>query len=183
MAPRNKLLLRDDAGMAMVQRVVQACRASSACETLVVTGHQAEAIRQAASASADGGPVRFVFCPDHDAGLSASLRTGIVSLPPATDAVLVCLADMPRISAALIDRIIAASAPGSIVVPTCRGAFGNPVIWDRAFFAELLALSGDRGGRGLLGRHAALIRTLDVGDDAVLADVDTPEAAADDRWR
>ena len=88
---------------------------------------------------------------------------------------------MPRVSPALIDRLIAAFNPvegRTIVVPTWRGQRGNPVLWGSAYFEEMRAVEGDMGARELLGRHAGAVVEVDAGDDAALIDVDTPDALA-----
>ena len=66
---------------------------------------------------------------------------------------------------------------GAILVPTVDGKRGNPVVWSRRYFAALAAVSGDVGGRALIGENAAAVVELPVGGEA-LADVDTPDALA-----
>ena len=181
MAPHNKLLMRDEAGKAMVARVVSAVRASLVADVLVVTGHQAMQVERAAREGDGSCAVRFIHAASYAQGLSASLKAGIAALPAEAEAVLVCLGDMPLVGSALIDRLIGAyqaqPAP-CIVVPTCNCKRGNPVLWDRAFFAEICALTGDTGARGLLKRHAARVTELETGDEAVLTDFDTAESLA-----
>jgi molybdenum cofactor cytidylyltransferase len=172
MAPKNKLLLPDATGRAMIARVVDNLLASTARPVLVVTGHAAAAVRAALA----GREVVFIDAPDHALGLSASLRAGIAALPAEVAAALVCLGDMPLVGAALLDRLIAAHNPAAgraVVVPTYRGQRGNPVLWDRAFFAALCALTGDRGARGLLAGLAGQVAEIEADDDAVLRDFDT----------
>ena len=57
-------------------------------------------------------------------------------MPEGAGGALVLLADMPNISATVIDRLIAAfrarKGP-AIVLPTFDGKRGNPVLWSRAF--------------------------------------------------
>ena len=177
MAPRNKLLIPDASGRAMVARVVDAVLASRAAPVLVVLGHQADAVREALA----GRPVQFVRAAEYAAGLSASLKAGLAALPAASSAVLVCLGDMPLVSAAVLDRLVAVYAPDQgrrVVVPSFAGKWGNPVLWDRSFFADILTLTGDVGARRLLDRHRASVTTVALTDDAVLRDFDTPEALA-----
>ena len=81
----------------------------------------------------------------------------------------------------MLDRLVAAYDPDegrAIVVPTHQGKPGNPVLWDRRYFGEILALAGDRGAKALLERHAEEVAEVDMGDDAVLRDFDTPESLA-----
>ncbi len=185
MGPRNKLLLRDEGGRTMIGQVVQAALQSRASEIVLVTGHQAAAVEAAAFRAAGvGSRLRVVHAPTYAEGLSASLKSGIEAVAGAA-AALVCLGDMPLVTGAMLDRLIGAFAAGAektIVVPTCRGMRGNPVLWDRKFFPAFAALSGDRGARDLLARNTAEIAEVDFGDTAILRDFDTPEAVGAD-WR
>jgi len=177
MAPYNKLLVADRAGKPMIARVVDNVLSSQARPVLVVTGHRGEDIRTALA----GRPVTFVDAPDYAAGLSASLKAGIAALPAEAAAALVCLGDMPLVTGRVLDRILAAYDPDegrAIVVPIHQGRAGNPVLWDRVFFAEILSLSGDAGARGLLRRHAEQVAEVEAGDDSVLRDFDTVESLA-----
>jgi molybdenum cofactor cytidylyltransferase len=130
-------------------------------------------------------PVRLVENPDFAAGISGSLKVGLRALDsasdPAVDGALVCLGDMPLLSAAALDRLIAAFNPvegRAICVPTWNGKRGNPVLWSRRFFAEMAELEGDVGARHLIGTHADLVCEVAMADDSVLTDIDTPEALA-----
>ncbi len=181
MAPRNKLLLADAAGVAMAAHVARACSRSRADLVVVVTGNEAARVEQAVRAAVPDGRCRFVAAPDYAMGLSASLRAGLAALPETVTAALVCLGDMPLVSAEVLDGLIGAYDPAEervIVVPAWRGKRGNPVLWDRRFFAEMAALTGDTGARGLLRTHADLVSEVEVDSEAVLRDFDTPESLA-----
>ena len=176
-APHNKLLLSDWEGKPMIARVVDNVLSSQARPVLVVTGHRGEDVRAALAHR----PVTFVDAPDYATGLSASLKAGVVALPGDIAAVLVCLADMPLVTGRMLDRILASYDPDEgrcIVLPMHRGHAGNPVLWDRVFFPEILSLSGDVGARGLLKRHAEQVAKVEIGNDAVLRDFDTLESLA-----
>lgn len=128
----NKLLM-DVNGKKMVRHTVEAARASHADPIVVVTGHAESDVRAALA----GLNVQFVNNPEFAKGLSASLRHGLNALPEDCDGALVLLGDMPGVSAALIDRLIAAFDPGesrAICVATRHGKRGNPVLWARRFF-------------------------------------------------
>ena len=88
---------------------------------------------------------------------------------------------MPLVTAALIERLVAAydaEEGRTIVVPTFGGRQGNPVLWDRRYFAAMRAVSGDVGARHLLGEHAEAVHEVAMDDDAALRDFDTPDALA-----
>jgi molybdenum cofactor cytidylyltransferase len=86
---------------------------------------------------------------------------------------------MPRIDVSLINRLIAAFDPDRgalVVVPTFEGKRGNPVLWSRRFFPDLMAIEGDVGARHLIGRYGEAAVEVPVEGKATFIDVDTPEA-------
>jgi molybdenum cofactor cytidylyltransferase len=174
MGGANKLLSEID-GVPMVARVAQRLLASKARPIVAVLGNQAEAV----DAALGKLPVERVRNPDFADGLSTSLKRGIVALPPDLDGALVCLGDMPLISGRHIERLIAAFNPlegRAIIVPTRRGKRGNPVLWSKRFFPEMAELAGDVGAKHLIGEHAELVAEVEMDDDAIFVDIDTPEA-------
>jgi molybdenum cofactor cytidylyltransferase len=170
----NKLLEKIN-GRPLVRIVVDAALGSKARPVIVVTGHQRERVEAALA----GLPVQVVHNPDFSDGLGTSLKAGIAAVPPEADGTIVCLGDMPQVDAALIDRLIAAFDPdkGALaVVPTIEGKRGNPVVWSRRFFPDLMAVEGDVGARHLIGRYAEAVTEVPLTGTAALTDIDTPEA-------
>ena len=126
-----------------------------------------------------GRPVRYIHAADYAEGLSASLKAGIAAVPADCAAAIVCLGDMPLVTGRMIDRLISMYNPDagrSIVLPTFRGKQGNPMLWDRRFFPEILQITGDSGARFLIGKHADALVEVEMADDAVLRDFDTTES-------
>jgi molybdenum cofactor cytidylyltransferase len=174
MAPRNKLLIEGPDGRAMVARAVDHALASRARPVVVVTGHMQREVRAALA----GRSVLYAHNADFADGLAASLRVGLAALPPATNGALVCLGDMPLVDGTILDRLIDAFDPAegrAIVLPTFNGKQGNPMLWARQFFPAMAALAGDVGARHLAAENADLVHAVEIGDDAVLRDFDTPE--------
>jgi len=170
----NKLLAEVD-GTPMVAHVARRLLASRARPIIAVLGSQAEAV----DAALGKLPVERVRNPEFANGLSTSLKRGVVALPPDLDGALVCLGDMPLISGRHLDRLIAAFNPlegRAIIVPIRGGKRGNPVLWSKRFFPEMAELAGDVGAKHLIGAHAELVAEVEMDDDAVLVDIDTPEA-------
>lgn len=175
MAPLNKLLVEDRAGVPMVARVADNVLASHARPVVVVSGHEHAAV----GAALAGRPVAVVRAEAYADGLSASLKAGLAALPTDAEGVIVCLGDMPLVTGAMMDRLLAAFDPEegrAIVIPTFGGRQGNPVLWPRELLPEMMALSGDAGARHLIGRHAERVVEVEMGDDAVLRDFDTADA-------
>jgi molybdenum cofactor cytidylyltransferase len=170
----NKLLA-EIARRPLVRIVAEEALASRADPVIVVAGHQRAEVEKALA----GLRVRIVHNPDFAEGLGTSLRAGIAAVPADSDAAIVCLGDMPRVDAALMNRLIAAFDPDRgalVVVPTFEGKRGNPVLWSRRFFPDLMAIEGDVGARHLIGRYSEAVAEVPVEGKAALVDVDTPEA-------
>ena len=169
---RQKLLLplRE---RALVEWVADAALGAGVSETIVVVGHEAEAV----GAILRDRPVRIVLNPDYAAGMSTSLRTGVQALRPDCDAAVFLLGDQPFVTSELIDRLIEAFANGrALIVRTSVGGHpGNPVLMARALFPEILEQQGDVGGREIAERHGQRQIMVPVDDDRMALDVDTAE--------
>ena len=180
----NKLLQETD-NAPLVVHAAKAALASQAVEVVVVLGHMAGDVKAAVEkAVGKNKKLRFVTNPDFADGLSTSVRTGIAALGKDIDAAIVQLGDMPGVGSGLLDRLMAAFSPvegRSICVPTVAGKRGNPVLWDRRFFAEIAQVSGDTGAKHLIGEHADLVCEVEMSGQAAITDIDTPEALA--AWR
>jgi molybdenum cofactor cytidylyltransferase len=170
----NKLLA-EIAGRPLARIVVKEALASRARPVIVVVGHERAKVENALA----GLPVEVVYNPDFAQGLGTSVRAGIAAVPAEADGAIVCLGDMPQVDAALIDRLIAAFDPDRgalIVMPTVEGKRGNPVLWSRRFFPDLMAIEGDVGARHFIGRYNEAVADVPLEGSAALVDVDTPEA-------
>ena len=170
----NKLLA-ELGGKTLVRIVAEQALASRASEVLVVTGHQAGEVEKSLAEL----NVKFVRNPDFAEGLASSVKAGISAVPNEADAAIVLLGDMPLIDAQLIDRLIEAFAPdrgGLIAVPVSDGRRGNPVLWSRRFFSELMTLDGDIGARHLIARHGEAVAEVPVEGRGAFLDIDTPQA-------
>jgi molybdenum cofactor cytidylyltransferase len=174
MGGSNKLVA-EIGGKPLVRIAAEQALASKAAPVIVVTGHQRERVEAALA----GLPVHLVHNPDFAQGLGTSLKTGIAAVPAEADGAIVCLGDMPQVDATLIDRLIAAFDPekGALaVMPTIDGRRGNPVLWSKRFFPELMAIEGDVGARHLITRYGEAVVEVPVTGTAALVDIDTPEA-------
>ncbi len=176
MGARNKLLEPVN-GVPMIVHAIETALASEAGPVIVVTGHQADAIRTALGDRS----VIFTHNPDYAAGMSTSLRAGLRVLPPDADGVLVQLGDMPTIRPEHLNRLIAAFNPvegRAIILPTANGKRGNPALFARRFFREMAQVTGDMGARQIVTEHADQVCEVALDDAAIFLDVDTPEALA-----
>jgi molybdenum cofactor cytidylyltransferase len=119
-------------------------------------------------------PVRVVRNSEPDGDMAASICTGRDALPPAASGVVIALCDYPLVRAESIVRLMEAhrEAPGSVIIPCHDGHRGHPPLLPRRLLDDLetpLTL------RDLLRDNKELIRHLELPDDGVLIDMDTPE--------
>jgi molybdenum cofactor cytidylyltransferase len=159
------------AGTPLVRHVADAALGSRARPVIVVTGHAAA---QTATVL-KGCDVEIIHAANHAAGLSRSLRAGLMAVPATADGALVLLADMPLVTSTLIDRLIDTfdtSPDAAAIVPTHDGRRGNPVLIARKLFMGVAALEGDRGASQILAKAEGVVE-CPVADRSILADVDT----------
>jgi molybdenum cofactor cytidylyltransferase len=167
-------------GKTMLQHVVDVVLASSVDQTIIVLGHRADEIGasvwQGLLTTTDK-PADIVTNEEWEAGLSTSVQAGLRAIRPDVQAALFVLADQPAITpgiiVALLGRYQETGAP--IVVPTYQGKRGNPALFDRSLFAELMKVRDDQGGRQLIDRYANRTEKVEISSEAVLVDVDTEE--------
>lgn len=170
----NKLLAVID-GKPMVRHVAEGLVASRVDGIVVVTGFEKGKIARALK----GLDLPLVENEHYLYGLASSIRTGIGALPGEADGAMICLADMPALTTAVLDTLIQVFkklGAEKIVYPRrTDGAQGNPVIWPRKYFDKLMSLTGDVGAKELLGKNIDSTEGLKVTASKILDDIDTAE--------
>jgi len=171
----NKLMAQFS-GRPLVRQTVERALASGANGVVVVTGHQAERIGDAL----DGLDVTLAHNPDFASGLASSLKVGVAALPEDAAGALIMLGDMPGVSAADLESLIAEfrrSGGQSVVRATHAGKRGNPLVLPHSLFASIRKLEGDTGARHLVEVGTVPVIDIEIGEGAS-SDVDTPDALA-----
>ena len=158
-------------GQTLLEHVVDTVLDSAVQQVVVVLGHQAGRMRRLLG----NRPVRVVINEDWEQGQSSSLRAGLEALPAGFQACLFVLADQPNITSGFMDDLLTryrrTLAP--VVAPVHGGQRGNPVLFDRELFPDLLDLKGDEGGRSILERHRSSIELVEVQDESIFLDIDS----------
>jgi molybdenum cofactor cytidylyltransferase len=168
-------LLADLGGRPLVEHALDAIRAARLGRPIVAVAPGSSLI------AGLSGKAMILEAADHALGMGHSLAAAIGAAPPDWGAVIVCLGDMPFVRAETLAMLARKATADAIVRPSFEGKPGNPVLWGRAHFAALGRLTGDRGGRDLLGGRA--FELVECDDPGVLVDVDTPEALEEARKR
>jgi molybdenum cofactor cytidylyltransferase len=158
-------------GKPLICHVAHTALEAGLAPVVVVTGAEAEGVQAALA----GAPVEIVHNPNWAEGQSTSVRVGLQALPPDTTAAIFLLADQPHIPIELVRALIErhAQTRPPIVAPMIEGKRGNPVLFDRSVFPDLMTLHGDAGGRLVFSRYP--ITCVPWNDPHLLLDVDTLE--------
>src|ERR1700676_296001 len=184
---RHKLLLPLE-GRPVLAHVIDATLASQASPVVIVLGHQAEHTRTQLTTYTASPETIIVENPDYLQGMSTSMRVGIQEIisygyrkneqRANIDSVLILLGDQPLITQQSIDALITAwrTSGKRIMAPLYAGKRGNPLVFDASLFPELMAVTGDEGGRSVVERHKQELATIELGDAIANYDVDTWEA-------
>ena len=172
----NKLLADFHGEPLIVRTVRQLCAVRAAWPPIVVIGPNSVALAAALNAAKLEPAPRFVINPHAPDGVGTSIAAGISSLDPKFAAAIITPGDMPFLSTALIDTLIAAFLADGGHQPThpilADGTQMSPVVWPRRLFSQLAALTGDSGGKSILKHEQCC--SVSLSNPLDLADIDTP---------
>lgn len=173
MGATNKLLL-PVAGQPLLCRTAATLLQIGLQELVVVVGHQQQVARDLLGAM----PLRIVANEHYREGQMTSVHCGMLALQQPCDGVLVCLADLPLLEADDLRRLTDAFAhcPTSVLVPTYRGERGNPIVLAHAHREQILAGERNLGCRRLIEKNPELVTALEMDNDHLVFDLDTPDA-------
>lgn len=167
----SQKLLHPIEGEPLVRLAARRLLESGVDNVVVVVGCDADDVR----AALHGLAAHIVEAADWRAGMSASIRAGVEALPAGTAAVVIALGDQPDIDASVIDALIARwnAADVAIVAAKFADIIMPPVLFGRALFPDLMALTGDSGARSLLDENSAEVAIVAF-PGPVPQDIDLP---------
>ncbi len=139
----------------------------------VVLGHRAE---QLAAIIGDSG-IRTVFNENYSQGMYSSVKAGVTSLGPEVEAFFLLPVDNPLIKRRTIKELVRAyrETGAGIVYPCFEGERGHPPLISARFSEAILTWSRRGGLRVLLEEREPEAVDVEVADQGILMDMDTPE--------
>jgi molybdenum cofactor cytidylyltransferase len=173
----NKLLL-PLGGKTILEATLDHLAAAEPGRIVLVTGHEQARIRALFQHSA----FYLAENPDYESGMTASIQAGIRTAAAETEGFMICLSDMPLITPEQYRLLMAAfkahkqTNKYTIVQPVFRGARGNPVIFSAEYRDAILQLDYPEGCRPIVQANREQVVDVEMPNDAVLRDADTPEA-------
>ena len=110
-----------------------------------------------------------------DLGISSSIRAGVSALPPEAHGVIILLSDQPLIQTDHLETLITRwyESPSKIIASEYHQSLGVPALFPAHLFIELQSLSGDKGAKALLTKHADHVIKIPLAEAEL--DIDTPE--------
>lgn len=169
---RFKPLLKLD-GQTVLERVVSLYRDAGVTDIRVVTGFRSEAIRSALAAQ----PVSVVHNPDHDKGMFSSVVAGVNTLRADVRSFFVHPVDIPLVRPHTLAMLVDAfdQHPSPVIYPVFDDLRGHPPLIHEEVKAAIISHDGSGGLRALLRRFDSTALDIQVADEGVLLDLDTPD--------
>jgi molybdenum cofactor cytidylyltransferase len=164
-------------GETVLSRIVSTLLRGGPSRIVVVGGAHIDAVRRAMPAHETRAIV--IEHPGWEQGQLSSLIAGLQAIDdPQLEAVLMTPVDVPLVSPATVNAVIAAwrRTRAPIVRPVHGERHGHPVIFDRSVFDDLRSADLNIGAKAVFAQHRDRIVNVEVEDPGAFEDMDTPEA-------
>lgn len=169
--------LLDVGGSAALERILSTLRLSGVKDIVVVSGHYREAVE----GEAKRGGARAVFNEHYEKGMLSSIKAGVTALSPNLDAFFLLPVDVPLVKPATLQALKQArrSEPNSaVVIPAFLGRRGHPPLVATRLIPGILEWDGPGGLRTFLDRYEEASLVLEMPDQGVVTEMNTPEEYA-----
>lgn len=139
----------------------------------VVAGHRADELKPVVEALG----VRWILNPDYDRGMFSSVLAGVKSLEAGVDAFFLLPGDIALVNPETIRALFNAYDPDDpkIIYPRFDGRRGHPPLIPAVHLRQDLSSEYEGGLRALLGRYEHNAMDIDVMDENILLDCNTPK--------
>ena len=157
----------------VLEQVITTFKASGIGDILVITGGDRERVENLVRDSA-----RTIFNPKYATSeMLSSVQLGLAKLSLESQAALIALGDQPQVQIRSVQLVIDAyrNSGSSIVIPSFRMRRGHPWLVGKFHWDEIQQMQAPKSLRDFLNRHKGEICYVDMDDDSILKDLDTPE--------
>lgn len=173
---KNNKLLMDIEGQPMIYHCVEQLRQSHLSEIIVVTGHEKEKMNKCLEPFEND--IKIIFNERFREGQTSTIQTGVAACSPQLDAIMVCLADMPLLSASHVGELIRFFNKMSfeheevICRPRVLGQVGHPVVLHHSFVKEINSCTDPTGCKSVLQSNSGHLYFFESEDMAYVSDID-----------
>ena len=166
----NKLLQEIGDGKTLIQNTFRELIDSKVDHVVVVKGRDADKMTdELTSFKLQATRFTEVFNPKYEMGMTISIQAGLRVVKDA-DAVMICLSDMPLLTALdynrLLDAYRNANNTKAILVPFSGSKKGNPVIFGSAYFTAMAEHEEMNGCSAIVKQNQASLIKLSVDTEA-----------------
>ena len=164
-------------GKYLVERVLDSALKSRLDLVVLVLGHEYQSILQGLGAKIHHPQLEVVINHKYDGGQSSSLKAGLESAQKAFSSVMYLLADQPLINSNTIDFLLDQfhGSGKEICVPVFEGQRGNPTIFKRSIYEEIMMIDGDIGARDIIAKNTERVLYAEIKDPLCFFDIDSPD--------
>ena len=172
--PKQLLRLKDKC---LIEWVLNAAITSQLSRIILVLGQAHNKILQTLGEKLQHAKLQIEINPHYQRGQSQSLQVGLSKVINTYPAVMFLLADQPLVDAVTINYLLDNfwSTDKDICVPTIGGKRGNPTIFRKNFYSQIMNITGDIGARQIIGAHPARVLEIEIKNPHFFFDIDTPE--------
>ena len=169
----NKLLLKVKS-LTIVEKTIKNLVNCNIDSFFIILGHQSNLLSKVLK----NFKIPLIINESYKEGMSSSIKKGISLIDNKSNGVMICLADMPKITSKTYNILISKfkkfynSATPLIILPEYDGKTGNPVILSNHFFSELKEISGDIGAKYLIKKNKKYIKKVNIYESYILEDID-----------
>ncbi len=155
--------------ISVAKRIVSTLQQAGAELVVVVTGNQADVLEKHLSRSG----VVFIRNEDYaSTQMFDSAKIGLDYIKDKCERILFTPVDVPLFTARTVSELYNSEA--DVVIPVCGGDEGHPLLMRSSAVPVILSNDGGGGLRGALNASGLQIEYIEVEDEGVLYDMDTP---------
>jgi len=173
MSKKNKLLLKFD-NSTILEKTLNNIIHSNIYKLYVIIGSKRKEFENLLKKL----NVSYIYNIKYKEGISSSIISGVNQIKDNSEGVMICLADMPKISKKIYNKLleefsnIYSNDQPCIIMPTFKGKSGNPVILSKHFFENIFKLKGDKGAKILIEKNNKFVKKIDICNKSILEDID-----------
>ena len=157
----------------VIEKVISTFKAGGVDDILIVTGGDRNQIETLV-----GNAAQTIYNPEYAEGeMLGSVQVGLTGLNPGTEAVLIGLGDQPQVQERSVRLVLEEyrKSRSALIVPSFQMRRGHPWLVAKPYWDEILAMRTPASMRNFLNEHGNDIHYIEINNDSILQDLDTPE--------
>ncbi|MEB2774220.1 nucleotidyltransferase family protein [Algoriphagus sp. D3-2-R+10] len=161
----------------LLQLAIDAANESKADKRVLVLGANRDEIKK----TFPGASIPNIPNPHFEKGMSSSIKIGLEYMLKfdQPDQVIIMLCDQPFVDAKILNKLISTQKKESKGIVACEYSktVGVPILFGKAYFKELMELTGDEGAKNIVLANKDDMATVSFPKGKV--DIDTEEDLRD----